>query len=260
MEIAGFIDEEWESLSQIFSSVENVDLLQHYGEPSFLSQESSNEALFFNIDEDHHQPPPLDTNSFDETMIINMLPDHDVIMEEFLRSNRPLDSCQNKRKSEEHQHDKSPKKKPRNQQKNTKKGKKQVQDKNITEEEINSGGNRQSCSSYSSEDDDSNALINEKINNSKARASRGSATDPQSLYARRRRERINERLKILQNLVPNGTKVDISTMLEEAVQYVKFLQLQIKLLSSDNMWMYAPLAYNGMDLGIYDNICPNLRQ
>ncbi|KAF8111906.1 hypothetical protein N665_0071s0045 [Sinapis alba] len=64
--------------------------------------------------------------------------------------------------------------------------------------------------------------------NGKTRASRGAATDPQSLYARKRRERINERLKILQNLVPNGTKVDISTMLEEAVQYVKFLQLQIK--------------------------------
>ncbi|XP_062107069.1 transcription factor RSL2-like [Humulus lupulus] len=84
----------------------------------------------------------------------------------------------------------------------------------------------------------------------KARASRGSATDPQSVYARKRREKINERLKVLQNLVPNGTKVDISTMLEEAVQYVKFLQLQIKLLSSDDLWMYAPLAYNGMDMGM----------
>ncbi|XP_047975207.1 transcription factor bHLH84-like [Salvia hispanica] len=90
--------------------------------------------------------------------------------------------------------------------------------------------------------------------NGKTRASRGSATDPQSLYARKRRERINERLRILQTLVPNGTKVDISTMLEEAVEYVKFLQLQIKLLSSDDQWMYAPIAYNGMDIGL------NLRQ
>ncbi|XP_060169289.1 transcription factor bHLH84-like [Lycium barbarum] len=84
----------------------------------------------------------------------------------------------------------------------------------------------------------------------KSRANRGSATDPQSLYARKRRERINERLRILQSLVPNGTKVDISTMLEEAVQYVKFLQLQIKLLSSDDLWMYSPIAYNGMDIGL----------
>ncbi|KAL8130947.1 uncharacterized protein LOC141711257 [Apium graveolens] len=90
----------------------------------------------------------------------------------------------------------------------------------------------------------------------KARAGRGAATDPQSLYARKRRERINERLKTLQHLVPNGTKVDISTMLEEAVQYVKFLQLQIKLLSSDETWMYAPIAYNGLDMGLYQNISP----
>ncbi|XP_062203001.1 transcription factor RSL3-like [Phragmites australis] len=84
----------------------------------------------------------------------------------------------------------------------------------------------------------------------KAQAGRVVATEPQSIYARKRRERINERLKILQNLVPNGTKVDISTMLEEAVHYVKFLQLQIKLLSSDDMWMYAPIAFNGMNIGI----------
>ncbi|KAK7291066.1 hypothetical protein RIF29_05935 [Crotalaria pallida] len=90
--------------------------------------------------------------------------------------------------------------------------------------------------------------------NGKTRASRGTATDPQSLYARKRRERINERLRILQNLVPNGAKVDISTMLEEAVNYVKFLQLQIKLLSSDDMWMYAPLAYNGLDIGFNLNL------
>ncbi|XP_068322544.1 transcription factor RSL2-like [Pyrus communis] len=84
----------------------------------------------------------------------------------------------------------------------------------------------------------------------KSRARRGSATDPQSLYARKRREKINERLRVLQGLIPNGTKVDISTMLEEAVHYVKFLQLQIKLLSSDDTWMYAPICYRGMDLGL----------
>ncbi|OVA17103.1 Myc-type [Macleaya cordata] len=131
------------------------------------------------------------------------------------------------------------------------------------EEETNAGLNRQSSCSYSSEDESNasqelnggststNSKKSGALNlNGKTRASRGSATDPQSLYARKRRERINERLRILQNLVPNGTKVDISTMLEEAVEYVKFLQLQIKLLSSDDLWMYAPIAYNGMDIGL----------
>ncbi|XP_028792884.1 transcription factor bHLH85-like [Neltuma alba] len=128
-------------------------------------------------------------------------------------------------------------------------------------EETDTGLHGLSCSSYSLEDDnasqensggassESKSLVTQNTNG-KTRASRGSATDPQSLYARKRRERINERLRILQNLVPNGTKVDISTMLEEAVHYVKFLQLQIKLLSSDDLWMYAPIAYNGVDIGL----------
>ncbi|XP_044511424.1 transcription factor RSL2-like [Mangifera indica] len=136
-------------------------------------------------------------------------------------------------------------------------------------EESNGGSDGQSSTSYSSEDDngsqetnggatsESKASLSLNLNG-KARASRGTATDPQSLYARKRRERINERLKILQNLVPNGTKVDISTMLEEAVHYVKFLQLQIKLLSSDDLWMYAPLAYNGFDVCLNQRISPLL--
>ncbi|KAK1436644.1 hypothetical protein QVD17_02426 [Tagetes erecta] len=120
--------------------------------------------------------------------------------------------------------------------------------------------NGQSSSSCSSNDDcDGSQDLNGACNqNGKTRATRGTATDPQSLYARKRRERINERLKILQTLVPNGTKVDISTMLEEAVEYVKFLKLQIQLLSSDDMWMYAPIAYNGMNMGLYQNITQSL--
>ncbi|KAE8784923.1 Transcription factor bHLH85 [Hordeum vulgare] len=65
----------------------------------------------------------------------------------------------------------------------------------------------------------------------KARAGRGQASDPQNLYAKRRREKINDKLRVLQKLVPNGTKVDLSTMLEEAVLYVQFLQLRIKNMS-----------------------------
>ncbi|KDP41632.1 hypothetical protein JCGZ_16039 [Jatropha curcas] len=125
------------------------------------------------------------------------------------------------------------------------------------EEEINAGPDVQASSSCSSDGENASQDSNDckTLNsNGKTRASRGSATDPQSLYARKRRERINERLRILQTLVPNGTKVDISTMLEEAVHYVKFLQLQIKLLSSDDLWMYAPIAYNGMDIGLNQKI------
>lgn len=150
----------------------------------------------------------------------------------------------------------------------TTRGRKRARKKSGDEDEdpstaIASGSGPTSCCTTS--DSDSNASPLESADagarrpkgNENARAAgRGAAAattttaEPQSIYARKRRERINERLKVLQSLVPNGTKVDMSTMLEEAVHYVKFLQLQIRLLSSDDTWMYAPIAYNGMGIGI----------
>ncbi|XP_052189850.1 transcription factor RSL2-like [Diospyros lotus] len=218
------------------------------------------------------------------------------VMEEFLQANEEISSdviqpatvadpgieLPPKRKINDDLSGLPPKKKPRV-PKTTQKGKKNERsekNKKIAvngnedhdQENINGATNGQSSSCCCS-DDESNAsqeikggAANSKLkgsadalnSNGKTRASRGAATDPQSLYARKRRERINERLKILQNLVPNGTKVDISTMLEEAVHYVKFLQLQIKLLSSDELWMYAPIAYNGMDIGLCRKLLPTL--
>ncbi|KAJ9694009.1 hypothetical protein PVL29_009807 [Vitis rotundifolia] len=53
------------------------------------------------------------------------------------------------------------------------------------------------------------------------------STDPQSVAARERRHRISDRFKILQSLVPGGTKMDTVSMLEEAIHYVKYLKTQI---------------------------------
>ncbi|XP_062224929.1 transcription factor PIF1-like [Phragmites australis] len=47
---------------------------------------------------------------------------------------------------------------------------------------------------------------------------------------RRRRDRINEKLKALQELLPNCTKTDKLSMLDEAIDYMKSLQLQLQML------------------------------
>ncbi|XP_019463399.1 PREDICTED: transcription factor bHLH69-like isoform X2 [Lupinus angustifolius] len=69
----------------------------------------------------------------------------------------------------------------------------------------------------------------------RVRARRGQATDPHSIAERLRRERIAERMKALQELVPNANKTDKASMLDEIIDYVKFLQLQVKVLSMSRL-------------------------
>ncbi|PRQ44563.1 putative transcription factor bHLH family [Rosa chinensis] len=66
----------------------------------------------------------------------------------------------------------------------------------------------------------------------KVRAKRGCATHPRSIAERVRRTRISERMRKLQELVPNMDKqTNTADMLDLAVDYIKELQKQFKSLS-----------------------------
>ncbi|CAL9128471.1 unnamed protein product [Musa acuminata var. zebrina] len=66
----------------------------------------------------------------------------------------------------------------------------------------------------------------------KIRAKRGCATHPRSIAERVRRTRISERMKKLQELVPNMDKqTNTADMLDLALDYIKNLQKQVKALS-----------------------------
>ncbi|KAJ7541065.1 hypothetical protein O6H91_10G044000 [Diphasiastrum complanatum] len=64
------------------------------------------------------------------------------------------------------------------------------------------------------------------------RARRGQATDSHSLAERVRREKISERMKFLQDLVPGCNKISgKAVMLDEIINYVQSLQRQVEVLS-----------------------------
>ncbi|ONH96469.1 hypothetical protein PRUPE_7G131400 [Prunus persica] len=74
---------------------------------------------------------------------------------------------------------------------------------------------------------------------------RSRAAEVHNMSEKRRRSRINEKMKALQNLIPNSNKTDKASMLDEAIEYLKQLQLQVQMLSMRNGMSLHPMCLPG---------------
>ncbi|KAJ4840849.1 hypothetical protein Tsubulata_027783 [Turnera subulata] len=75
---------------------------------------------------------------------------------------------------------------------------------------------------------------------------RSRAAEVHNLSEKRRRSRINEKMKALQNLIPNSNKTDKASMLDEAIEYLKQLQLQVQMLTMRNGLSLHPMCLPGV--------------
>ncbi|OWM79716.1 hypothetical protein CDL15_Pgr023128 [Punica granatum] len=60
-----------------------------------------------------------------------------------------------------------------------------------------------------------------------------------NLSEKKRRDKINKRMRALQELLPNCNKVDKASVLDETIEYVKTLQLQLQMMSTGTR-LFAP--------------------
>ncbi|KAI3411420.1 BHLH domain-containing protein [Psidium guajava] len=127
----------------------------------------------------------------------------------------------------------------------------------ITEQtnDKSSNNNRETSASTSKE----NSRVSEvqKPDYIHVRARRGQATDSHSLAERARREKISERMKYLQDLVPGCNKITGKAgMLDEIINYVQSLQRQVEFLSMKLAAVTPRVDFN-MDTLFAKEMLPN---
>ncbi|KAK8688584.1 hypothetical protein V6N13_087342 [Hibiscus sabdariffa] len=120
-----------------------------------------------------------------------------------------------------------------------------------------------------SEDADFESEGTKKQNRGSISTKRSRAAEVHNLSERRRRDRINEKMRALQELIPRCNKSDKASMLDDAIEYLKSLQLQVQMMSMG--CGMVPMMYPGaqqyippmgigmgmgMDMGLFRRMMP----
>ncbi|KAI9128220.1 hypothetical protein K1719_001213 [Acacia pycnantha] len=109
--------------------------------------------------------------------------------------------------------------------------------------------NRETSVESSKENSKASEVQNQKPDYIHVRARRGQATDSHSIAERARREKISERMKCLQSLVPGCNKITGKAgMLDEIINYVQSLQRQVEFLSMKLAAVNPTIDFNIDDL------------
>ncbi|KAJ6956566.1 transcription factor PIF1-like isoform X3 [Populus alba x Populus x berolinensis] len=91
-------------------------------------------------------------------------------------------------------------------------------------------GREEEAECHSEDAEFESADANKQIRGSMS-SKRSRAAEVHNLSERRRRDRINEKMRALQELIPRCNKSDKASMLDEAIEYLKSLQLQVQMMS-----------------------------
>ncbi|OIV91040.1 hypothetical protein TanjilG_17000 [Lupinus angustifolius] len=97
-------------------------------------------------------------------------------------------------------------------------------------------------STYLSDNDEEQEVVKEKLawEGKHTRVKRRRDTKIQRLNEMKRRDRINKKMRVLKELIPNCNKVDQASMLDDAIKYLKTLKFQLQIMSMSR-GLYMPL-------------------
>nr|UFA45751.1 bHLH58 [Pinus massoniana] len=123
-----------------------------------------------------------------------------------------------------------------------------------------SGEEDSGCQSEDPDDNESAQAKKPQTGRRSGSSNRSRAAAVHNLSERRRRDRINERMRALQKLIPNSSKTDKASMLDEAIEYLKHLQAQLQMMILRNGMnippMMMPLGMQQLQMSLLASLGP----